>query len=108
MASQSTILNVYQAQLIPMPTEANRASIWDIEAQYIAVTENRQYAALLSDTELRACVGSRTYGICENGFSLQKIRIPVWRPCCYTMNMRQCRIVALKRSTYLRKKPQET
>ena len=72
MASKSTVLNIYQPQLIPMPTENNRASVWDIEAPYIAVMENRQYAALLTESEFQDCVGSRSYGICENGFSLQR------------------------------------
>ena len=55
-----------------MLTSHSHAIVWEIESEYIAVTENRVYAALLSREELEHCVGSKGYSICRNGFSLQK------------------------------------
>ena len=72
MASDSTVLNLFHAKTIPMPTNHSHAIVWEIESEYIAVTENRVYAALLSREELEHCVGSKGYSICRNGFSLQK------------------------------------
>ena len=41
MASDSTVLNLFHAKAIPMPTNCSHAIVWDIESEYIAVTENR-------------------------------------------------------------------
>ena len=74
-ASRETILNVFHAIPIPMPTRgSSKATIWDIEADFIAVTENKAETALLTQEDLLACVGSKAYSICEQGFAMEKKR----------------------------------
>ena len=72
MATKSTVLNVYNAKTIPIPTNGSHAIRWEIESEYIAVTENRHFAAILTPRDLENCIGSVSYSVCQNGFSLQK------------------------------------
>ena len=56
MSSSSTVLNVFQPTVIPMPTEDNQAAVWDIESDYIAATEDKRFTALLSERQFNDCI----------------------------------------------------
>ena len=72
-SSQSTILQVYHAIQIPMPdSHSSKASVWDIETEYIGVTLNGHEAALLSNHDLAQCIGLSAFSICYSGFAMEK------------------------------------
>ena len=68
----ATVLNLYKAVPIPMPNDGTdgHASQYIIESDFIAVSST-QKIALLSQDEINRCVGSSTFSVCINGFSLQ-------------------------------------
>ena len=72
-ASGSTALNLYRAITIPMPTNDSDgyASQYETEADYIAVAESTRRIALLSRHEIDLCIGSSSFSVCTNGFSLE-------------------------------------
>ena len=74
MSSSSTVLNVFQPTVIPMPTEDNQAAVWDIESDYIAATEDKRFTALLSERQFHDCIGSKSYSVCRTGFAMEKAR----------------------------------
>ena len=68
-----TVLDVFHAIPLPMPTtDSIRATIWDLETEYIAVTENQHEAALLTAFDLEECIGSKSYSICFSSFPMEK------------------------------------
>ena len=72
-ASGSTALNLYRAITIPMPTKDadGHASQYETEADYIAIAESTRRIALLSQNEIDSCIGSSSFSVCTNGFSLE-------------------------------------
>ena len=72
-ASGSTALNLYRAITIPMPTNDTDgyASQYKTEADYIAIAESTRRIALLSQPEIDSCIGSSSFSVCTNGFSLE-------------------------------------
>ena len=72
-ASGSTALNLYGAITIPMPTNDTNgyASQYETEAEYVAIAESTRRIALLSQPEIDACIGSSSFSVCTNGFSLE-------------------------------------
>ena len=68
----ATVLNLYQAVLIPMPYDGTdgHASQYAIESDFIAVSST-QKIALLSKDEINRCVGSSSFSVCVNAFSLE-------------------------------------
>ena len=73
LASHSTILHVYRAIQRRMPDpHTSKASVWDIETEYIGITYNRQQAALSSQHDLAECIGSSAFSICYSGFAMEK------------------------------------
>ena len=79
-ASGSTALNFYCASTIPIPTKNSDgyASQYETEADYIAVAESIRRIALLSQHEVDLCIGSSSFSVCTNGFSLDTAESRVW------------------------------
>ena len=72
-SSGETVLDVFHAIPLPMPTtDSIRATMWDLETEYIAVTENQNEAALLTAFDLEECIGSKSYSICFSSFHMEK------------------------------------
>ena len=71
-ASGSRALNLYRAITVPMPTNDTNgyASQYETEAEYFAIAESARRIALLSEPEIDACIGSSSFSLCTNGFSL--------------------------------------
>ena len=75
-APGSTALNLYRATAIPIPNGGSDgyASQYDLESEYIPIAETNNRTALLSQPEIDNCVGSSSFSVCINGFSLKKNR----------------------------------
>ena len=71
-ASGSTALN-YRATPVPMPNvgEDGYASQYELESNYIAIAESTNRIALLSQPQIDNLVGSSSFSVCINGFSLE-------------------------------------
>ena len=56
-----------------MPTNDTNgyASQYETEAEYVAIAESTRRIALLSQPEIDACIGSSSFSVCTNGFSLE-------------------------------------
>ena len=54
------------------------ASQYETEADYIAVAESIRRIALLSQHEVDLCIGSSSFSVCTNGFSLDTAESRVW------------------------------
>ena len=72
-ASGSTALNLFRANPVPMPNggEDGYASQYELESNYIAIAESTNRIALLSQPQIENCVGSSSFSVCINGFSLE-------------------------------------
>ena len=72
-ASGSTDLNLYRATPIPMPKggEDGYAFQYQLESVFIAIAESTKRLALLSHSQIDKCVGSSSFSVCINGFSLE-------------------------------------
>ena len=66
LASKSTLLTVYEAIPIPIPLQDGTANIWELEERYIATTDDQSETAAVSKSDLKKCVGSKVYTICEH------------------------------------------
>ena len=51
--------------------------IWDLEADYLAVSEDGRETALVSRLDLTRCIGSSRYSICHHGLSTEGL----WSSC---------------------------
>ncbi len=71
LASDATAFTVYKATHIPMPKkeEDSNALLYQIETEYIAVSDNRRYTAPMTKEQLNDCVGSRKYAVCLKHFA---------------------------------------
>ena len=67
----ATVLNLHKAIPIPMPIDGTdgHASQYAIESDFIAVSFT-QKIALLSQDDIKRGVGSSSFSVCINGFSL--------------------------------------
>lgn len=71
MSSSETVLDVFEAIPIPMPnTDSPTATVWDVEAEYLAITRTKQESAALTQKQLSQCIGSTSLSICHQGFPL--------------------------------------
>ena len=72
-ASGSTALNLHRATPVPMPNggEDGYASQYEMESNYIAIAESTNRIALLSQQQIDNCLGSSSFPVCINGFSLE-------------------------------------
>ena len=56
-----------------MPDKDNaKASVWDMETDYLAVPLQGQELALLTAHGLSHCIGSTAYSVCYSGFAMKK------------------------------------
>ena len=69
----ATALNLYRAIPVPMPNEGTDgySSQYAIESDFIAIAESTHKIAFLSHDEIDRCVGSSSFSVCINGFSLE-------------------------------------
>ena len=63
-------MTLYEAIPIPMQeSDAEDAMIWDLEADYLAVSEDGRETALVSRLDMTRCIGSSEYSICHHGLA---------------------------------------
>ena len=81
-ASQQTVFTLFEAKLIPMPFPADlqTALTWNIEAPYLALTQNKLESSVLSEEQFEHCLGSSRYRICSQAFPTQ-----IGHPCCIAL-----------------------
>ena len=72
-ASQQTVFTLFEAKLIPMPfpDDPQTALTWNIEAPYLALSENKLESSVLSEEQFEHCLGSSKYRICSEAFPTQ-------------------------------------
>ena len=72
-ALQQTVFTLFEAKLIPMPFpgDPQTALTWNIEAPYLALSENQLESSFLSEEEFEHCLGSSKYRICSEAFPMQ-------------------------------------
>ena len=73
LASQQTVFTLFEAKLIPMPfpDDPHTALTWNIEAPYLALSENKLESFVLSEEQFEHCLGSSKYRICYEAFPTQ-------------------------------------
>ena len=73
LASQQTVFTLFEAKLIPMPfpDDTQTALTWNIEAPYLAFSENKLESSVLSEEQFEHCLGSSKYRICSEAFPTQ-------------------------------------
>ena len=73
LASKQTVLTLSEAKPFPMPfpDDPQTALTWNIEAPYLALSENKFESSVLSEEHLEHCLGSSKYRICYEAFSTQ-------------------------------------
>lgn len=72
LSKTETRMQVFKAIAVPMPQEhINTALKWDIETDYIAISENRLEIALLTETQLNQCIGSKNNAVCYETFATE-------------------------------------
>ena len=82
LASRQTVMTLYEAIPIPMPqADADDAMIWDLEADFLAVSEDGRETALVSRSDLTRCIGSTRYSICHHGLRQKVFGPPVFPSC---------------------------
>ena len=75
LASRETVLEVYEAILLPMPqSESDDNLAIMTESKYIGISKDKSKIALLNDEHLNHCIGSSVYAICDQAFSMLKTR----------------------------------
>ena len=73
LASQQTVFTLFEAKLFPMPfpDDPQTALTWNIEAPYLALSENKLESSVLSEEQFEHCLGSSKYRICSEAFPTQ-------------------------------------
>jgi hypothetical protein len=70
MSSRETVMNVFEAIPIPMPeAKGKNAVLWKTETEFIAISENKNFIALLDRKDLDKCIGSKRIAICHEMFA---------------------------------------
>ena len=65
LATKESAFTVFRARAVPMPQLENDMAIkWKLEASYLAISENNDDTAFLTEYDLSRCVGSTRYQIC--------------------------------------------
>ena len=75
LAFRRTVLTTYQAQPLPMlqPDDVD-AIQWEIEAEYLAVSEDGRETALITRRHMENCIGSSKYSICHEGLATEGVQ----------------------------------
>ena len=72
LASKQTVLSVYKAHPVPMPQpEPNVALVWKLEADFLAISEDRMETTPLTTDQLSKCLGSSRYRICYESMATE-------------------------------------
>ena len=73
LASQQTVFTLFEAKLIPMPfpDDPQTSLTWNIEARYLALSENKLESSVLSEEQFEHCLGSSQYRICSEALPTQ-------------------------------------
>ena len=75
LASRRTVMTTYQALPLPMPQVDDVEAIqWEIESEYLAVSEDGRETALISRNQLDMCIGSSRYSICHEGLATEGVQ----------------------------------
>ena len=74
LASKQTVFTVYEAKLIPMPypDDPQSALTWNVEAPYLALSEDHMESSVLSAEQFEHCLVSSRYRICSESVPLEK------------------------------------
>ena len=65
LASKQTAFTVFRSIAVPMPQlEPDLAIKWNLEAPYLAISEDNMETAYLTEYDLSRCIGSSRYQIC--------------------------------------------
>ena len=73
LASGTTVFSVLKAHVIPMPQQdSDEALQWTIEGDYLAVAEEGDDTAVLTQAQFDTCLGSPRYRICHETLEIQK------------------------------------
>ena len=64
LASQQTVFTLFEAKL-------QTALTWNIEASYLALSENKLESSVISEEQFEHCLGSSKYRICSEAFPTQ-------------------------------------
>ena len=72
LASRRTVITIYQAIPLPMPQiDEVDALQWDIQAEYLAVSEDGRE---ITHRQLENCIGSAKYRICHEGIATEGVQ----------------------------------
>ena len=73
LVSQQSVFTLFEAKLIqmPFPDDPQTAVIWNIEAPYLDLSENKLESSVLSEVQFEHCLGSSKYRICSEAFPTQ-------------------------------------
>ena len=73
LASRQTVFTLFEAKLIPMPypDDPQLALKWDIEAPFLAISEDQMESSVLSEAQFNQCLGSSKYRICSETFQTE-------------------------------------
>ena len=75
LASRRTVMTTYQALPLPMPQVDDVEAVqWEIESEYLAVSEDGRETALISRNQLDMCIGSSRYSICHEGLATEGVQ----------------------------------
>ena len=68
-------MTTYQALPFPIPQMDDVEAIqWEIESEYMAVSEDGRELALISRNQLDMCIGSSRYSICHEGLATEGVQ----------------------------------
>ena len=72
LASQTSGMTIYEANPLPMPQPENTSAlIWEPGSRYFAVSENKRETALVTESQVKNCIGSAQYSICHQGLATE-------------------------------------
>ena len=73
MASKSTVMILFHAIPITMPHGyTGKALVWQLEAKYMAVSDDGEELAFIDEDELANCIGSQKYAICTKAIPTEQ------------------------------------
>ena len=75
LASRRTVMTTYQALPLPMPQLDDVEAVqWEIESEYLEVSEDSRETSLISRNQLDMCIGSSRYSICLEGLAREGVQ----------------------------------
>ena len=75
LASRRTVMTTYQAIPLPMPqVDDIEALQWEVESDFLAVSEDGRETALISRAQMDLCIGSSRYSICHEGLATEGVQ----------------------------------